>query len=50
MLDDVFKKGAKLRIFAGFFCVIRILESDFKDTSEDSKKVSQDDILFLNKV
>ncbi|KAJ8262890.1 hypothetical protein COCON_G00153470 [Conger conger] len=29
---------------------LRILESDFKDTNEDSKKVSQDDILFLNKM
>ena len=30
--------------------VIRILESDFKDGSEDGKTVSQDDITFLNKV
>ncbi|KAK0143561.1 hypothetical protein N1851_018301 [Merluccius polli] len=29
---------------------IRILETDFKDISEDSKKVSQDDILFINKM
>ena len=29
---------------------ICILESDFKDTSEESKNVSQDDILFLNKM
>ncbi|XP_030208539.1 uncharacterized protein LOC115556311 [Gadus morhua] len=29
---------------------IRILESDFKDDSEDSKTVSQDDITFLNKL
>lgn len=29
---------------------IRILESDFKDGSEDSKTVSQDDIIFLNKL
>ncbi|XP_058509227.1 uncharacterized protein LOC131475275 [Solea solea] len=27
---------------------IRVLESDFKDTSKDGKAVSQDDILFLN--
>lgn len=30
--------------------VIRILESDFKDGGEEGKKVSQDDIIFLNKV
>ena len=29
---------------------IHILERDFKDTNEDSKGVSQDDILFLNKM
>ena len=29
---------------------IRILESDFKDGSEDIKTVSQDDITFLNKL
>lgn len=29
---------------------IRILESDFKEGSEDSKTVSQDDITFLNKL
>lgn len=27
---------------------IRVLESDFKDTSKDGKTVSQDDIFFLN--
>lgn len=30
--------------------VIWILKTDFKDTSEDFKKLSQDDILFLNKM
>lgn len=30
--------------------VIKVLETDFKDTSEDCKKVSQDDILFSNKM
>lgn len=30
--------------------VIHILESDFKDCSEDGKTASQDDITFLNKV
>ena len=29
---------------------IRVLESDFKDTSEEGKRVSQDDILFLDKL
>lgn len=29
---------------------IRVLETDFKDVSEDGKKVSQDDILFINKM
>lgn len=28
--------------------MIRILESDFKDGSEDGKTVSQDDVTFLN--
>lgn len=30
--------------------VIKVLESDFKDAGEDNKTVSQDDILFLNKL
>ncbi|GAA6111993.1 uncharacterized protein LOC107575046, partial [Tachysurus ichikawai] len=30
--------------------VIKVLESDFKDTGENSKTVSQDDILFLTKL
>ncbi|KAL7842113.1 hypothetical protein SRHO_G00238020 [Serrasalmus rhombeus] len=30
--------------------VIRVLESDFKDGRDDSKTVSQDDVMFLNKL
>jgi len=30
--------------------VIRVLESDFKDTEEERTKVSQDDFLFLKKL
>lgn len=30
--------------------VIRVLESDFKDGKDDSKMVSQDDVMFLNKL
>lgn len=30
--------------------VIRVLETDFKDISEEGMKVSQDDILFINKL
>ncbi len=30
--------------------VIKVLESDFKDTEENTRVVSQEDIIFLNKL
>lgn len=30
--------------------IIRVLESDFRDANDENKKVSQDDIMFLNKL